>query len=115
MQKKVIPAIVFCTFTSLSNATELKVGPQQDSLYPTAFYLDPGDGLYVEFQSGSMPGCSHNKGGRLAKANPNYKELYSLMLTMMASKTFKGTVRYKETTSSGWWHCSIEGLNVFPK
>jgi len=115
MQKKVLTALVLFCFTSFSNATELKTGPLQSSLYPIGFFLEPGDGLYVEFQSGSMPGCNGSKGGRLERANPNYKELYSLMLTMMASKSFKGTVRYKETAFTGWWHCSIEGLNVRSK
>lgn len=61
-----------------------------------------------------MPGCSHEKGGRLSKSNPNYKELYSLLLTMMTTKNFKGNIRYQETNHTGWWHCSIEGIFAFP-
>ena len=99
---------------SISSHAEIKTGPPIEKLYPVSFYHDAGDGLYIEFQQGAMPGCSHEKGGRLSKSNPNYKELYSLLLTMMTTKNFKGNIRYQETNSKGWWHCSIEGIFAFP-
>ncbi|WP_258102407.1 hypothetical protein [Vibrio campbellii] len=106
--------IIIITFFSFHAYAEIKTGPQIEKLYPVSFYHDARDGLYIEFQQGAMPGCSHEKGGRLSKSNPNYKELYSLLLTMMTTKNFKGYIRYQETNYKGWWHCSIEGIFAFP-
>ncbi len=76
---------------------DVESGSMLDTLYPLAFYHDSDDGLYIEFQTGAMPGCSKGRGGHLSRNNPNYKELYSLLLTMMATKNFKGAVRFEKT------------------
>ncbi|WP_039983646.1 hypothetical protein [Vibrio sagamiensis] len=115
MKKILISALLFTSLTAFNVHAEIKSGPILDTLYPTGFFHDKGDGLYIEFQSGAMPECSAGRGGQLSKSNPNYKELYSLLLTMMATKNFKGRIRYKETETKGWWHCSIEGVFAFPK
>ncbi|MDG2642631.1 hypothetical protein P7M58_24190 [Vibrio parahaemolyticus] len=94
---------------------DVESGPMLDTLYPLAFYHDSDDGLYIEFQTGAMPGCSKGRGGHLSRNNPNYKELYSLLLTMMTTKNFKGAVRFEKTAFEGWWQCSIEGLFVEPQ
>jgi len=111
--KKLIFFIVFAIISSLTFAAE--TGPTKDSLYPVSFHMEPGDGLYIEFQAGSMPGCSNGRGGRLEKNNENYDQLYALLLTMMTTKSFKGNVKYKQTSSNGWWKCSITGISAFPK
>ena len=111
--KKIICSIVFVLVSPLVYGVE--TGPSTDPLYPVSFYMEPGDGLYIEFQPGSMPGCSNGRGGRLEKSNENYDQLYALLLTMMTAKSFKGHVKYNETSSSGWWHCSITGISAFAK
>lgn len=110
---KTVFMFVFLLIAWKSHATV--AGPLQHSFYATKIYHDEGDGLYIEFQNGSMPGCSNSKGGRLSHQNANYKELYALILTITASKGFSGHVRYTETSTNGWWHCSIQGIWAFPK
>ncbi|UAB72613.1 hypothetical protein INR79_25480 [Vibrio sp. SCSIO 43132] len=113
MKKRILAtALVACVFTAQA---QVKTGPEIETLYPVGFHHDQGDGLYIEFQPGAMPGCYGDKGGRLSKSNPNYKEYYSLLLTMMTTKSFKGQIRYEQTNHTGWWSCSIEGIFVYPK
>ncbi|GLQ73997.1 hypothetical protein [Vibrio penaeicida] len=113
MKKRILAtALVACAFTAQA---QVKTGPEIETLYPVGFHHDKGDGLYIEFQAGAMPGCHGGKGGRLSKSNPNYKEYYSLLLTMMTTKSFKGVIRYENTNHTGWWSCSIEGIFVYPK
>lgn len=54
--------LLMITLFSFHAYAEIKTGPQIEKLYPVAFYHDATDGLYIEFQQGSMPGCSHEKG-----------------------------------------------------
>ncbi|QUJ70602.1 hypothetical protein KDD30_21765 (plasmid) [Photobacterium sp. GJ3] len=113
--KKLILFTALVMLSANSSAT-IETGPMMDTLYPVSFYHDAGDGLYVEFQSGSLPGCNNDRGARLSKENANYKELYSLLLTMMATKNFKGQLRFEQTNQyTGWWKCSIQGVFVQPK
>ncbi|MDK2594329.1 hypothetical protein [Pseudoalteromonas obscura] len=115
--KKLFFALLAVSSSALftTNAQASTTGPKIDNLYPTSFYLRGGDGLYVEFQAGSMPGCSHGRGGRLEKSNFNYDQLYALMLTMMTTKSFSGRVIFNETSHNGWWKCSISGIEAFPQ
>ncbi len=55
--------LLMITLFSFHAYAEIKTGPQIEKLYPVAFYHDATDGLYIEFQQGSMPGCSHEKEG----------------------------------------------------
>ncbi|GAB6263057.1 hypothetical protein L4174_020460 [Photobacterium sp. CCB-ST2H9] len=113
MKRSLLASLLF--LFSVNASAEIETGPRIATLYPTGFYHDAGDGLYIEFQPGSLPGCNQDKGARLSKQNPNYKELYSLLLTMMATKNFQGNLRFEQTENTGWWKCSIKGIFAFPK
>ncbi len=111
--------IVF-TLTLLASigVSAYETGPMKDPLVPSIIYYQPGNGLYIEFNEGAMPGCHGNKGGRLVKGtatnDKNFKELYSLILTMSSVKSMKGQILYEYSNYSGWWHCSIVGLVALP-
>ncbi|MDH5547792.1 MAG: hypothetical protein OEZ43_19610 [Gammaproteobacteria bacterium] len=113
--KFVIP-VVLVFFPTL--VFSYQTGPEKSPLVPSLIYYQPGNGLYIEFNEGAMPGCSADKGGRLVKGTDtddrNFKELYSLILTMSTTKSMKGQILYDTTTSGGWWHCSIVGIVAKP-
>lgn len=65
MKKRILAtALVACAFTAQA---QVKTGPEIETLYPVGFHHDQGDGLYIEFQSGAMPGCYGDKGGGSVK------------------------------------------------
>lgn len=99
-------ALVACAFTAQA---QVKTGYEIETLYPVGFHHDKGDGLYIEFQAGAMPGCHGGKGGRLSKSNPNYKEYYSLLLTMMTTKSFKESSAMKIQTIQGGGVVQLKG------
>ena len=99
-------------------AAAYQTGPLKTPLVPVMIYAQPGNGLYIEFNNGAMPGCHGDRGGRLVKGDSsndrNFDQLYSLILTMSTTKSMAGQILYETTSSSGWWHCSIVGIVARP-
>jgi len=80
-------------------------------------YMYTGGYLYIRFSNGSMPGCHGNNSGRLHSDNPLYDQLYSQVLTMVATGGIRGQVIYTVVNpeAGNWGDCKIDGLALYPK
>ncbi len=107
--------IVFVFLMLLGSFVFAENGPLNSKLKPSKIYNDGGSSYYIEFNSGSMPGCYSDKGGRLKSTNPLFKETYSTVLTMMAIGGIRGHVVFNVTGTDGSWsECEIVGFDLKP-
>jgi hypothetical protein len=92
-------------------------GPTESPLRVAAMYAtSASSAIYVQFQSGAMPGCYANAGGYLYLNHPIFKELYAQLLTMVASGGIQAAVIYTQNTpTNNWGDCTIDGLYLFPQ
>lgn len=92
-------------------------GPWESPLRITSMYTNETSGaIYVQFQSGSMPGCYANSGGYLYPSNAMYKEIYAQLLTMVASGGIQAAVIYTQNTpTNNWGDCTINGIYLSPQ
>jgi hypothetical protein len=118
MQRKFAAGILAIMGLSLGHsAFAITNGPIMTPLKVSQMYTRHASGaIYVAFQSGAMPGCYGNSGGYLRTDNSLFKELYSQMLTLIASGGFRANVVYTQhTPTNNWSDCTIEGIQLLPE
>jgi hypothetical protein len=99
-----------------STAAFANTGPQQNPLRITAMYTIHGSStVYVQFQTGAMPGCYGNAGGYLWTANSAYKELQAQLMTILATGGVRASVVFTvNVQTNNWGDCTIDGLYLQP-
>lgn len=90
-------------------------GPMQEPLRVVQTYTgDASDRIYIRFNSGAMPGCYADSGGRLYLSDPFFKATYSQILVLMAGGGMRGRVVFENQAGPGWSVCKITGLALYP-
>lgn len=107
--------VLFLLLMIQSSFVFAETGPVSAPLKVT--YMYSSGSLYIRFSTGSMPGCHGNNSGRLHSNNLLYDQLYSQILTMVATGGIKGQVVYTVVNSGAgqWSDCKIDGLVLYPK
>jgi hypothetical protein len=97
-------------------AASATTGPVQAPLRITAMYTVQGQGVvYVQFQTGAMPGCYANAGGYLWTTNSAYKELQAQLTTILATGGVRASVVFTvNAQTNNWGDCTIDGLYLMP-
>jgi hypothetical protein len=115
MKKRSIVMLFIAIFTSgLCPSLLAAQGPVQSPLRVTAMYTT--DNVYVQFQSGAMPGCYANAGGYLLPSTPNFKEIYAQLLMLTATGGQRATIIYTQHVQTGnWGDCTIDGIYLLPE
>ena len=116
MNQRIRIACIAISTIVMSEFLQADTGPLMEPLKPTRIYNNhPGTSMYIEFNSGSMPGCYGNQGGVLYIDNNFYKEIYSQVLTLSTTGGVNGSVIYDINGPDGQWNkCTITGLHMFP-
>ena len=97
------------------------VGVLQDPLKVQKLYIN-ADGftsatpwLYVEFNSGALPGCYNDQGAQLYKDDAMFEQVYSLLITLIATGGTRGQVTYNIVDpGAGWGTCRITAIMLRP-
>ena len=107
---------VFPLVTAVAEVGVLKDPLQVQSLYINADgFLSEAPWLYVEFGSGSLPGCYNDQGAQLYKDDAMFKEMYSLLVTLIATGGIRGQVTYNIVDSgAGWGMCRTTAIVLRP-
>jgi hypothetical protein len=91
-------------------------GPTQVPLKVTTTYINGAGAMYVQFQSGAMPGCYNNSGGYLYSSNPFFKEIYAQLMMMVTMGGMRAAVLYTQNAQTGnWSDCTIDGIYLQPE
>jgi len=98
------------------NCVFAATGPTESPLRVASIYTTNSAAIYVQFQSGAMPGCYASAGGYLYASNSLFKELYAQLLTMVASGGIQAAVIYTQNTpTNNWGDCTIDGIYLLPQ
>jgi hypothetical protein len=91
-------------------------GPLIEPLLVKSVYTEDGSSaVYVEFQSGAMPGCYGNAGGYLFFTNARFNQLYAALLMITSVGGVRAHVLFTLNSSSGEWSdCTITGIWLRP-
>jgi len=112
--KIVYALLTYICFGECANAA---TGPWESPLRIASMYTtDTSGAVYVQFQSGAMPGCYANSGGYLYPSNALFKEIYAQLLTMVATGGIQAAVIYTQNTpTNNWGDCTINGIYLSPQ
>lgn len=90
-------------------------GPMQEQLRVVQTYTGDADNrIYFRFNTGAMPGCYANSGGRLYVDDPLFGSIYGQVMLLMAAGGIKGKVVFDNIGGPGWSVCRIKGLALYP-
>jgi hypothetical protein len=116
MLRRLITCLLAAIGVFHSSTVFAATGPTESPLRVTSMYTPNWSSIYVQFQSGAMPGCYANAGGYLFVSNSLFKELYAQLLTMVATGGIQAAVLYTQNTPSGnWGDCTIDGIYLLPQ
>jgi hypothetical protein len=118
MQRKMLTLVSTVILgLGLGDSVLAATGPTQSPLRISVMYTKDLNGLiYVQFQSGAMPGCYANSGGYLAPTNTSYKEIYAQLMIMVANGGLRASVLYTQhTPTNNWGDCTIDGIYLLPE
>lgn len=110
---------VFAMFPVVNAVAD--VGVLNDPLEVQRLYINadgftsPTPWLYVEFGSGALPGCYNDQGAQLYKNDAMFEEMYSLLVTLIATGGIRGQVIYNIVDpGGGWGMCRITAIVLRP-